>query len=243
VLGTVTRGSRHFRGWVQASALTRNPRRSRRGCRDSVEFRNRIAFVNAPFHSITWLRSNNRWGKTGSASQSRLRRAGSAVAPDCTLHMNYDPGAAAGARLQDPVTPELEKKLFKRPAFARTTERIGYRYTTPAGDAALVSVKTGFKKGRERKNVGLWGFVKRDCVVPNKTYSPSSRANVIYQTEIRICDRPGDAVKRFNRRKKRLQRLRSVAPCKLPNSATKPGDPHPDSAAHGWRVGTLRLSG
>jgi len=254
VLGTVSRGPRRFEGWVQTSALSRKPRRSVRGCRDSVKFRDRIAFVNAPFRSITWQRSKKLkgvsgtggWGTTGSASQSRLRRAGNAVAPDCTLNMNYDPGAAAGGRLQDPVTPELAKRLFKRPELSRPTGLIGYRYTTPAGDAALVSVKTGFKKGPHGgKNVGLWGFVKRDCVVPVKTYSPKSKANVIYQTEIRICDkiRPSRAVARFNKRKKRSDRLASVKPCELPNSKTKPGKPSPDSAASGWLIGTLRLRG
>ena len=174
VLGTVSRGPRRFEGWVQTSALSRKPRRSVRGCRDSVKFRDRIAFVNAPFRSITWQRSKELkgvsgkggWGTTGSASQSRLRRAGNAVAAARSTR-DYVPGAAAGARLQDPVTPTLANRLFKRPELSRPTGLIGYRYTTPAGDAALVSVKTGFKKGPHGgKNVGLWGFVKRDCVVP-----------------------------------------------------------------------------
>jgi hypothetical protein len=252
VRGTIDRGGRPFHGWIQTSALTRKPKRTKRDCNAPVRFDDRIAFVNAPFRSITWLRSmklkgkkgSGGWATTGAASQARLRRdpATGAVAGDCGVYMNYVPGAG----LQDQVTPTMAAKLFKRPEMSRPTEIIGYRYTTPGGDAALVSLKTGFKKGPHGgKNVGLWGFVKRDCVVPLKTYSARSHVSQIYQTEIRICDaiRPSRAVARFNARKKSSSRLKAVAPCKLPNAATKPGKPAPDSPASGWRVGTLRLGG
>ena len=143
VRGVIKRDNRSYEGWIQTSALNRKPRRSKRDCQAPVRFDDRIAFVNAPFRSISWRRSTNRWGTTGAASQARLRRVGGAVAPECGLYMNYDPGGG----LRDPVTPALAERLFKSPELSRPISVIGYRYTTPSRDAALVSVKTGFKKG------------------------------------------------------------------------------------------------
>lgn len=254
VLGTVDRDSRPFTGWVQRSAFRPLPRRSKRDCHAPVKFDDRIGWVNAPFHSITWLSGRGKWSTTGSASQSRLRRQGNAVAPDCGLYMNYNTAVQGAARFQDPVTPALAKNLFTRPEQAQTKDIIGYRYTSPGGDAALVSVKTGFKKtmivkrhGKKHKvtkNVGLWSFVKRDCVVPLSAYSPKPDASrILYMPQIRVCKHPSDAVKKFNKRKPRSKRLHSVAPCRYANSRTSIKKPVPDHPQHGWLIGDPRLGG
>lgn len=260
ILGTVTRGTAKYTGWVQRGGLTGSPKTSERNCRRAVPFRDRIGHVNAPFRSITFriskelkfkktkrskkrtVKSVGAWGVTGSTSQVNLRLAGGELAPDCGLHMNYVPGVG----LSDPVGP-LAKRLFKKGDMSSVTKKIGYRYTTTDGAFALVSVPTGFqakaKGGRGTRSVGLWAFVKRDCVQDLKVRNPDAKANRVYQTEIRICNAilPSVAVKRFNRLRTRAARLAAVEPCELPNKTSKPGMPDADEETDGWNIGSLRL--
>lgn len=247
--GTVTRrgsGAKHT-GWVQKGGLRGSPRASVRTCGKSlIDFRERIGFVNAPFRSITF-RKAGKWSTTGSASQAHIRLDGydpakgvdaATIAAGCELYLNREPGAAPTDQIQGPI----EDLVFKSNDQRTAKRTIGYRYTTTDGAYALVSIKSGFGD-----KVGLWAFVRRDCVEalrvrPVKAGARRSTVNRVYQTEIRICNRlkPSAAVKLFNKRK-RARRLSAIKPCELPDGATrKAGDPKPDSDRDGWRIGSLR---
>lgn len=227
--GTIRRrGSRakHV-GWVQGAGLSRFPRGTRRNCARAFPYRARIGFVNAPFRSITFRTSKQKWTKTGSASQAYLTSR-------CPLYMNYDSSRGA----TDLVTGAIQRLVFKNGDDSARNDIIGYRYTTPDDAFALVSVKSGFRSGGRK--VGMWAYAPRSCVQPLSSKG-ASKVNRIYQTEIRICDgvKPTEAARRMNR-SRRADRIMRVKPCRLPNSATRPGRPRPDHPASGWNIGVLR---
>jgi len=234
--GTITRGGTNVKhtGWVQVAGLSRRPR-VRGGCGRVLPYGDRIGFVNAPSRSVTYRRKTRAWTTTGSASSAYLTAG-------CQLHMNYTPGVG----LQDPVTGPVQQWVFKNGDNSSLGKTIGYRYTTADGQAALVTTKSGYvsisKKGK-RREVGLWGFVSRGCVVPTKTRGGT--ANTVYQPEIRICDGrvlPSRAVKTLNRggKKQRSKRIRRVSPCRMANKPSNPGRPKPDNLRDGWNFGKVR---
>lgn len=248
-----------YTGWVQGAGLSRTPRNTKGDCRRTFPFASRIGFVNAPFRSVSFRKRpatpKNKmpkpmWYTTGFPSKAFLKLDKQQnLDPDCTLSLNYVPGVG----LLDPVEGDIANKVFKGGDVNRATFMIGYRYTTTDGNFALISVKSGFmardkaKKGRpaKKRDVGVWAFVKRACVIPlharaSKTDGKVPEPRYIYEREIRICNRvkPSIAVKTLNRPPASERRLREK-PCRLPNPGTQAKNPQPEGDVNGWITGPI----
>lgn len=221
--GTVRRGNRNLTGWVQGTGLSHLPRGTSSACGRTLAVGPRVGAINAPFRSITYRTSKKAWRSTGSPTEAVLKTEGDPLrlAAGCDLYMNYDGDSPA-----DEITPALARRLFESGDLRTALGTIGYRYTTPNGRFALVSVPTGRTarvKGRT-KSTGLWAFVRRECVLPKSARDPDSRFRRIYFTSIRVCANVRRDIKKMNGPD-------DESPCQRVARAQNPND--------GWRPGSL----
>ena len=225
--GDVRRGKRNLTGWVQGTGLSHLPSGTSKACGRTLAVGPHIGATNAPFRSITYRASKKAWRSTGSPTQAVLKTEGKRLAAGCDLYMNYNGNSPA-----DEITPTLAEKLFEKNDendYLRTARgTIGYRYTTPNGRFALVSIPTGRTervKGRTKpKPTGLWAFVRRGCVLPKSARDPNSRFRRIYFTSIRVCAK-------VSRDIKKMDGPNDESPCRRVARAKNPDD--------GWRPGSL----
>ena len=221
--GTVRRGNRDLKGWVQGNGLSHLPRGTRSACGRTLAVGPRVGAINAPFRSITYRTSMNAWRFTGSATQAVLQTQDGSprLAAGCQLYMNYDGDSPA-----DKITPELAQSLFKDGDLRTALGKIGYRYTTPNGRFALISVPTGrtTRIDGRTKSTGLWAFVRRRCVLPTVARDPDSTFRRIYFTSIRVCAN-------VRRDIKKMSGPDDEDPCRRAERAPDP--------SNGWKPGSL----